>query len=101
MPLTEQELDFLRVNSLSVKNARELAEFIESDDTVGGIFPNGAAGDFTTFNAEAFKKKWCSWYPIARILLKIAKAFAGPKGDEKIDAIIEIGDSLCLKPSDN
>ena len=95
MSLTASELEILKANSLSVANAQSMATQIESDLTVGGIFPNGASGDFTDQNVEKFKAKWCSWWSVAKILLTIAKVFTGPKGDDVIDALLKMGNNLC------
>ncbi|MBN9283570.1 MULTISPECIES: hypothetical protein [unclassified Flavobacterium] len=96
MKLSASELELLKANSLSMRNARDIARHIESDYTVGGIFPNGKSGDFDTPNVERFQSKWCSWWPVARILLTLAKIFTGEKGDKAINALIALGDTVCV-----
>lgn len=96
MKLSQQELEALKVNSLSIKDAKNMAEQIESDHTVGGLFPQGAVGDFSNPDIAKFKDKWCPWWPIARILLTIAKVFTGDKGDKVIDALMKLGDTVCV-----
>ncbi len=96
MELTKIELETLKANSLSIRNARDIAKQIESDPTFSGIFPNGKTGDFTNPNEEKFKNKWCGWWPIAKILLTIAKTFTGDNADKAIDAIIGLGDRICI-----
>lgn len=96
MKLTKTELDTLKANSLSIRNARDIALQIESDPTFSGIFPNARTGDFTNPDQEKFKDKWCGWWPIAKILLTIAKTFTGDNADKAIDAIISLGDRVCV-----
>lgn len=95
MALTTIELETLKANSLSVSNARDIATQIESDHTIGGIFPAGASGDFTNPDEEKFKAKWCGWWPVAKILLTLAKIFTGDNADKAIDAILNLGNSIC------
>lgn len=95
MSLSKNDLEILKANSLSVANAKAIAEQIESDSTVGGIFPHGNSGDFTDPDIEKFKSKWCSWWDVARILLTLAKIFTGENADKVIDAILKLGDSVC------
>lgn len=95
MRLSAAELEILKTNSLNLRNAKDLAKQIEADATVSGIFPKGAEGDYSNPNIEIFKRKWCSWWPVARLLLPLAKIFTNDEGDKKIDAIIELGDSVC------
>jgi hypothetical protein len=95
MILTSSELEILKANSLSVANAQNLARQIESDITVGGIFPNANSGDYSNPDIEKFKSKWCSWWIVAKILLNIAKVFTGPIADKAIDKLIELGDRVC------
>lgn len=96
MKLTVNELETLKANSLSIRNAKDIAEQIDSDHTVGGIFPNAATGDFTNPDIQKFKEKWCGWWPVARILLTLAKIFTGDKADKVIDAILKLGDTVCV-----
>ncbi|TXI88286.1 MAG: hypothetical protein E6Q37_00460 [Crocinitomicaceae bacterium] len=95
MKLNQQELDVLKANSLSLTDVKQMAELIDSDHSIGGIFPNGTNGDFSNADIEKFMNKWCSWWPIARILLTVAKAFTNDKVDKVIDALLKLGDSVC------
>lgn len=95
MKLTANELELLKANSLNISNARDIANQIESDHTVGGIFPNAINDDYSNPDIQKFKDKWCAWWPVARILLTIAKIFTGNKGDNAIEAMISLGDSVC------
>ncbi|MFW0736735.1 hypothetical protein [Flavobacterium sp. T12S277] len=99
MGLTQSDLETLRANSLSIGNARDIAQQIESDPTFSGIFPNGTTGDFANPDERKFKDKWCGWWPTAKILLTIAKTFTGDNADRAIDAIISLGDRIC--PANN
>lgn len=96
MKFTENEMSALMTNSLDLRNAKLLAELVESDHTVGGIFPQGAAGDFTNPNNDEFKRKFCSWWKLARILFNLAKIFTKEKGDKALDALIILGDTICV-----
>lgn len=96
MKFTENEMDVLVTNSLDLRNAKLLAELVESDYTVGGIFPKGAEGDFTNPNHDEFKRKFCPWWKLARILFNIAKIFTKKKGDKALDALILLGDTICV-----
>lgn len=89
------ELEILRTNSLSLENAKSIANQIDKDPTVGGLFPNANNGDFTTVNEAKFKSRWCFWWKVAKPLLKLAKIFTGNKVDAIIDNIIKVGDRLC------
>lgn len=89
------ELEILRTNSLSLENAKSIANQIEKDPTVGGLFPNAESGDFTTVDEVKFKSRWCFWWKVARPLLKLAKIFTGNKGDAIIDSIMKTGNVLC------
>ena len=93
MPFTLQELE---ANSQHLQNAKNLAQSIINDPTVGGIFPNAANGDFSSPNIERFKGKFCSWWPLAKKLLKLAKVFTNSRIDAIIDQLIELGDSICM-----
>lgn len=95
MSLSSKELDMLKANSLNLKDAKILSELVNEDHSVGGIFPKGAQGDFSNPDIEAFKAKYCSWWPIARILFVIGKIFTKEKGDKVIDALISLGDEVC------
>jgi hypothetical protein len=95
MSLSSKELEMLKANSLNLSDAKTLSDLISNDHSVGGIFPNGANGDFTNPDIEAFKAKYCSWWPIARILFVIGKIFTKEKGDKVIDALISLGDQVC------
>ena len=97
MQLEKHELDALQSNSLSIRDARDISELIDSDLSVNGIFPNNtaAAEDFTNPDIEKFKAKWCSWWPIAKILLQIAKIFTKERGDQVIDEMIKLGNTVC------
>lgn len=95
MKLSERELEVLSANSLSVQNAKELAMHIESDYTVGGIFPKAQSGDFKLPDLEAFKARWCSWWPVAKVLLTLSKTFSGQKGVQVITQLILLGDQVC------
>ena len=95
MKLTDSELELLAANSLSIDNAASIGEQIENDLSVGGIFPDGSNGNFDNPNEALFKSKWCSWWPVAKILLTIAKTFTGPAGDKVIDALISLGNRVC------
>lgn len=95
MSLNKLELDALAANSLGMESARTVATHIESDTTMGGIFPNAQDGNFNNPDIAKFKDKWCDWWPVAKILLKIAKVFTGEKGDKAIDAILKLGNEVC------
>jgi hypothetical protein len=95
MKLSVTELETLKSNSLSIRNAKDIAKLIESDNTVGGVFPNAAEEDFKNPDIQKFKEKWCGWWPVARILLTIAMIFTGEKADKVINALIKLGDTNC------
>jgi hypothetical protein len=97
MVLTKNELETLKMNSLSISNAKDIANQIESDLTVGGIFPNAETGNFENPNIEIFTQKWLWWWLAAKILLKLAKVFTGEKADKVIDKIILLGDSINIE----
>lgn len=97
MKLGKEELNTLAANSLSMQNAKAIGMHIDEDHSVGGIFPNGKSGDFSNPDIEKFKNKWCSWWPIAKILLNIAKVFTKEKGDKVLDALLELGNTVCVK----
>ncbi len=95
MKLSQNELAALEANSLSIKDAKEIGILIESDLTANGIFPNNSVSeDYSNPDIEKFKSKWCTWWPVAQILLKIAKIFTKERGDKLIDEIIKLGNSL-------
>ena len=95
MKLTAQELDFLKANSLNMANAKDMAELIKSDVTLGGIFPNAATGDFSNPNTKLFSEKWCAIWDWAKILLRLAKIFTNDKIDKVIDALLALGNKVC------
>ena len=95
MSLSSKELEMLKANSLNLNDAKILSELVSADHSVGGIFPNGSAGDFSNPDIEAFKSKYCAWWPIARILFVIGKIFTKEQGDKVIDALISLGDEVC------
>jgi hypothetical protein len=39
--------------------------------------------------------KFCEYWPFIKMALKLAKIFTGTKGDQKIDQVIEWGNSTC------
>ncbi len=90
-----QEIETLKTNSLSMQNAKVFGEMVESDLTIGGIFPNANNDDFSNANEAIFKGKWCSWWILGKQLLSLAKIFTGPKADKAIDKLIELGDRIC------
>ena len=94
--INQQELEALKANSLSLENARVIADQIEKDLTVGGIFPNGNTADFTHPDIEKFKAKWCPIWPYVRVLLNIAKIFTNDRVDKVIDALLALGDEVCV-----
>jgi hypothetical protein len=94
--INQQELEALKANSLSLENARVIADQIEKDPTVGGIFPNGNTADFTHPDIEKFKSKWCPIWPYVRVLLNIAKIFTNDRVDKVIDALLALGDEVCV-----
>jgi hypothetical protein len=94
--INQQELEALKANSLSLENARVIADQIENDLTVGGIFPNGNNADFTHPDIEKFKTKWCPIWPYVRVLLNIAKLFTNDRVDKVIDALLGLGDEVCV-----
>lgn len=95
MNFTTEQLELINKNSVNVSNAMRLARFIEDDFTVGGIFPNADSDDLSTVDERKFSQKWCKWWTVAEVLLKLAKAFTGDKGDKVIDAILELGNKVC------
>lgn len=99
MQLQQHELDALQANSLSIRDAKDIGSLIDSDVTVNGIFPNNTEDveDYTNPDIEKFKDKWCSWWPIAKILLHIAKIFTKKRGDKVINEMIELGNTLCTR----
>ena len=99
MRLEKHELDALQANSLSIRDARDISSLIDGDLSVNGIFPNNTeeTEDFSNPDVEKFKAKWCSWWPIAKILLHIAKIFTKERGDKVIDEMIELGNTVCKK----
>jgi hypothetical protein len=96
MKLSESELEILKVNSLSINNAKNIGSQIDSDHTVGGIFPKGETGDFSDPDIEKFKSRWCSWWTVAKILLSLAKIFVGERTDKVLDAILSLGNRICV-----
>ena len=97
MRLEKHELDALQSNSLSIRDARDISSLIDGDLSVNGIFPNNKeeAEDFTNPDIEKFKDKWCSWWPIAKILLNIAKIFTKERGDKVINELLKLGNVVC------
>ena len=95
MSLSSKELEMLKANSLNLSDAKTLSDLVSADHSVGGIFPNGKNGDFSNPDIEAFKSKYCAWWPIARILFVIGKIFTKDKGDQVMDALIALGDEVC------
>lgn len=95
MKLSTKELEILKTNSLSVSNARRLALQIETDPTVGGIFPKAEEEDFSIINEEKFKQKYCWWWNVAKILLTLAKVFTGRRGDQILDHLLKLGNHIC------
>lgn len=96
MQINQQEMELLKGSMLNLESARIMAERIDSDYTVNGIFPEGATENYSVVNEEKFKKRFCSWWPVARILLILAKNFTNERGDLVIDALIAVGDRLCV-----
>ncbi|MEN8825793.1 MAG: hypothetical protein ABF273_05500 [Wenyingzhuangia sp.] len=95
MNLTTKEIEILKTNSLSLQNAQAIAIQLEKDPTVGGIFPNALADDFSVVSEEKFKKKYCWWWKLAKILLTLAKVFTGNRGDQVIEQLIKLGNHIC------
>lgn len=95
MSLSKEDLQTLSTNSLSMAEARLLAKQLNKDRTAGGVFPNGALGDFSNPNVEVFKAKWCKAWPVVKKLLQIAKIFTPDLVDRLIDALIALGDANC------
>lgn len=85
----------LKANPHLFGNAKHMADALNHDITVGGIFPNAANGDFNAVDEGRFKSKYCDWWPTARIVLSTAKIFTGSRIDAIIDRLIEVGDRLC------
>ncbi len=95
MKLSSSELELLKSSSLNFQNAKVIGELINSDRTVGGIFMNAGNGDFSNPDVDKFEAKYCAWWPLARILLTIAKVFTGEKTDKVIDELLKLGDRVC------
>lgn len=95
MALSAQELEMLKANSLNLHNAKAIGDMINDDMTAGGIFAHGEEEDFSNPDIEAFKNKYCGWWPIARILLNLAKIFTKKKGDRVLNEMIKLGDEVC------
>ncbi|WP_427874764.1 hypothetical protein [Flavobacterium sp. MMS24-S5] len=95
MKLSAKEKETFTENSLNVSNAIHLANFIEKDLTIGGVFPNGKSGDFKNPDTKKFATKWCSIWAIIKPLCIVAKVFTGDKADAAIDAFIALGDTAC------
>ncbi len=93
--LSQERLEELRANSLTLQDAKTVRDFVTEDATVGGIFPNVTDDNLGDPNVERFKEKYCSWWPIARILLSIAKIFTNEKVDKIIDGLLALGDEHC------
>lgn len=98
--LNSSELESLKNNPEHVKSAKLIADQISEDSTVGGVFPKADDGNFEQIDLEIFKEKWCSWWPVARILLVVAKIFTGKRVDKIINQILKTGDEVC-NDSDN
>ena len=93
--MTSSELEILKTNSLSLENARQIGLQLEKDPTAGGVFPKAAEGNFSIVNEDAFKEKWCTWWKLAKIVLKIAKVFTGAKTDKLINSLLRVGNTIC------
>ena len=93
--MTVSELEIFKANSLSLENSRQIGLQLEKDPTAGGVFPKAAEDNFTEVDKEKFKEKWCGWWKVAKILLKIAKIFTGKKTDKVIDNLLKFGDKVC------
>lgn len=93
--MTNSELETLKANSLSLENARQIGLQLEKDPTASGVFPKGAEEDFSVVDEERFKDKWCTWWKLAKIILKIAKVFTGNKADKVIDNLLKVGNTIC------
>jgi hypothetical protein len=52
--------------------------------------------DFTHPDIEKFKTKWCPIWPYVRVLLNIAKIFTNDRVDKVIDALLALGDEVCV-----
>lgn len=95
MSLSNAQLELLTKSGFNLKDVKEIALLIESDYTVKGIFPDALDHNFSNPDIEKFKDKWCAWWPVAKILLTIAKVFTKEVGDKVIDALLKLGDELC------
>lgn len=90
----------------NLADAKIMADFIEQDNTVGGIFPHGLPGPGehpeTSRDVEAFKRKYDRrWWPVMRVVLKLAKIFTGEQVDRIIDALIALGDEVYSETGGN
>lgn len=95
MELTIKEFETLTANSLSIDNAKSIAIQIENDLTVGGVFPKAEEDVFTVIDKDRFKARYCWWWKLAKVLLKLAKVFTGKKADKVIDHLIKVGNQIC------
>lgn len=91
MILTADELDLMKANSLRVSNAREITDRINTDLTVGGLFPNAGVGDFSSYDIEKFRTEWYINWEINLIMLRIARTFANEITANSINALIDLG----------
>lgn len=94
--MTTADIKALHENGFQAADAKAIADMVSSDATAGGIFPNAELGDFNAPDIDRFKSKYCSWWPIAKLLLGFAKVFTGPRGDRTLDALIELGNKVCV-----
>ncbi|MGL5889221.1 MAG: hypothetical protein ACRC3B_05015 [Bacteroidia bacterium] len=89
-------MDFVNTHTAGMlTDAKTMADFLKSDNTVGGIFPKAHDRNLDEVNEALFKDKFCKHWSVIRPVLNTAKIFTPEKIDRIIDKLIEVGDTLC------
>lgn len=94
MELTREELEKMAAN-ITMSDALSMAEILQNDPTAHGAVVLDDDGEPVSINVERFNKKWCSWWFVAKIILKLAKKFTGDRIDRIIDKLLEFGNENC------
>jgi hypothetical protein len=93
--LSTGEIHQLSAAGIYYSDARNLAQDISDGGTLGGVLDYTADAETPAIDPEAFIAKYCAWWPIAKLLFKLAKVFTNPKWDAVLDTLIAFGDEHC------